>query len=63
MKVLVVKNEYTDVPKTYYRWDDPKFYMESIIEEVKQNILEAYPIKLNFVEMTEDEFEKLPSLY
>lgn len=62
MKVLIVKNEYADCPKTYYNWEDPAFYMSSILEEVKVNLDEGYSIDLKVVEMTEKEFDKIPEL-
>jgi len=62
MKVLIVKNEYSDCPKTYYNWEDTDFYMSSILEEVKTNLEAGYSIGLDIVKMTEEEFDKIPTL-
>jgi len=60
IKVLVVTNEYADCPKIYYIWSDPMFYMESVLDEVKQNIEAGYSINLEVIEMSEKDYDKLP---
>ena len=63
MRVLIVNNEYGDTSKVFYDWENKsEFYLDTIMEEVKQNLVAGYPINLEFREMTEEEFNKLPEL-
>ena len=45
MRVLIVNNEYGDTSKVFYDWENKsEFYLDTIMEEVKQNLVAGYPI-------------------